>query len=74
MSGYDEYTDKFNHHFGTPANFAGTPSLTLPCGKADHRPPNGFQIMGGYLKKDIICRIGYAYEKARNWNKQNPNI
>ena len=49
MSGYDEYTDKFDHHFGTPANFAGTPSLSLPCGKADHRPPNGFQIMGGYL-------------------------
>ena len=74
MSGYAEYRDKFGHHFGTPADFAGIPSLTLPCGKANNRPPNGFQIMGGYLKEDIICRIGYAYEKATNWNEQHPNI
>ncbi len=74
MSGYAEYRDKFGHHFGTPADFAGIPSLTLPCGKADNRPPNGFQIMGGYLKEDIICRIGYAYEKATNWHEQHPNI
>ena len=74
MSGYAEYRDKFGHHFGIPADFAGIPSLTLPCGKADNRPPNGFQIMGGYLREDIICRIGYAYEKATNWDEQHPNI
>ena len=74
MSGYAEYRDKFGHHFGIPADFAGIPSLTLPCGKADQRPPNGFQLMGGYLKEDIICRIGYAYEKATNWHDQHPNV
>lgn len=37
MSGYAEYRDKFGHHYGTPADFAGIPSLTLPCGKADNK-------------------------------------
>jgi amidase len=74
MSGYDEYTDKFDHHFGTPADFAGTPSLTLPCGMAENRPPNGFQLMADYLKEDILCRIGYAYEQGTKWHEQHPNV
>lgn len=70
-----KYSDVLNLHFGAPANLAGIPSLTLPCGKAENGlPPPGFQLMGAPLKESTLCRIGYAYEQATGWSRQHPNI
>ncbi|MEO5583689.1 MAG: Asp-tRNA(Asn)/Glu-tRNA(Gln) amidotransferase subunit GatA, partial [Saprospiraceae bacterium] len=61
--------------FGEPADMAGIPALTLPCGKAEGgMPPPGFQLMGGPLTEASLFRIGYAYEQATGWYKQHPNI
>jgi amidase len=70
-----KYFDVLDLQFGAPANLAGTPSLTLPCGKADNGfPPHGFQLMGAPLTEATLCRIGYAYEHATGWYNQHPNI
>ena len=70
-----KYADELELHFGNPANLAGIPSLTLPCGKAENGlPPPGFQLMGAPLTEKMLCRIGYAYEQATGWSKQHPNI
>jgi amidase len=62
-------------HFCSPANIAGIPSLTLPCGKSENGfPPPGFQLMGSPLTESTLCRIGYAYEQATEWHKQHPDI
>ena len=69
------FRDDLYFHFSLPANFAGIPSLTIPCGKAESgMPPPGFQLMGAPLTESVLCRIGYAYEQATGWNKQHPNI
>ena len=70
-----KYADELELHFGNPANLAGIPSLTLPCGKAENGlPPPGFQLMGAPLTEATLCRIGYAYEQATGWHMQHPNI
>lgn len=70
-----KYFDVLDLHFGSPANLAGIPSLTLPCGKAENgMPPPGFQLMGAPLTETTLCKIGYAYEQATGWSKQHPNI
>ena len=74
MSGWDPYLQEFDWHFATPANFAGTPALTLPCGEAKEGAPPGFQLMGDLLSESVLCTIGFTFEQATNWNKQHPNI
>ena len=70
-----KYFDVLDLHFGAPANLAGIPSLTLPCGKAENGfPPPGFQLMGAPLTEATLCRIGYAYEQATEWHLQHPDI
>ena len=69
------YGDALDLHFGNPADIAGIPSLTLPCGRAENGfPPPGLQLMGSALTESMLCRIGYAYEQATEWHKQHPDI
>ena len=69
------FNDDLDLHFGAPADMAGIPALTLPCGKAsDGMPPPGFQLMGGPLTEAMLVRIGYAYEQATDWHNQHPKI
>jgi amidase len=70
-----QFNDALDLNFGNPANLAGIPALTMPCGKAEGgMPPPGFQLMSSALTEATLCRIGYAYEKATKWNLQHPNI
>lgn len=58
-----------------PANLAGTPTLSLPCGKAANGlSPPGFQLIGNVLTGATLCRIGHAYEQATKWNDQHPDL
>jgi len=69
------FSEQLNMRFSDPADLAGIPSLTLPCGKAENGlPPPGFQLMGAPLTEATLCRIGYAYEEATGWSKQHPAI
>jgi aspartyl-tRNA(Asn)/glutamyl-tRNA(Gln) amidotransferase subunit A len=48
-----------------PANLAGTPSLTVPCGFTRAGLPIGLQMMGGVSSETILLRIANAFERAR---------
>lgn len=61
-------------HFIIPADFAGTPTLTLPCGFSDAGVPYGVQIMGRRLSEPLLCRIGHTYEAATEWHERHPAI
>jgi amidase len=70
-----KFDNELDLNFGNPANFAGIPALTMPCGKAEGgMPPPGFQLMGAALSEATLCRIGYAYEQATQWHLQHPEI
>ncbi|MGI9325316.1 MAG: amidase [Pseudomonadales bacterium] len=61
-------------HFTVPADFAGTPTLTLPCGRSTTGNPFGLQLMGSQLTEPMLCRIGHAYESATEWHKLHPPL
>lgn len=61
-------------HNNMPADFAGTPTLTLPCGFSDEGMPYSAQLMGPKLGEEGICRLGYAYEQAANWHTRHPAL
>lgn len=64
----------FQGQFTIPADLAGTPSLTVPCGFSDDGRPYAVQFLGSRLSELELCRIGHAYEQATNWHKRHPAI
>ena len=56
-----------------PANIAGIPGISVPCGFVDGLPV-GLQILGAHLNEATILRAAYAYEQATEWHMQHPNL
>lgn len=48
-----------------PANLAGIPAISVPCGKARGMPV-GLQIMGRPFEDERVIDVAYAYEQAVN--------
>ncbi len=60
-----------NDIFTIPANMAGTPGISIPCGYSNNLPV-GLQILGPVLGEEKVFRVAYAYEQATEWHKQHP--
>lgn len=60
--------------FTFPHSFAGTPSLTLPCGVTSDGLPYSMQLAGSPLSEAMLCRIGQAYEEATEWHQRHPMV
>lgn len=71
---FEELMPKVKMYQTIPADLAGTPTLTLPCGFTDGGVPLAMQFMGRRLGEAMLCRIGYAYESATEWHKRHPPV
>jgi amidase len=67
-------TEKAYTAFTFLHNFAGTPTLTLPCGLSNEGPPYTMQLAGNPLSEAMLCRIGHAYEEATQWHERHPPV
>ena len=56
-----------------PANIAGIPGISVPCGFVDGLPV-GLQILGAHLNEATILRAAYAYEQTTEWHMQHPDL
>lgn len=52
-----------------PANIAGLPAISIPCGLVDEMPV-GLQIIGPQLGESVIMRVAYHYEQNVDWRKE----
>jgi aspartyl-tRNA(Asn)/glutamyl-tRNA(Gln) amidotransferase subunit A len=48
-----------------PANLAGVPAISLPCGFASSRLPIGLQFMGGVSSEAVLLRIARIFESTQ---------
>ena len=55
-----------------PANLAGLPGISLPCGFQDGLPV-GFQIMGRPFAEGTVLRVAYAYERSTDHHTGRPD-
>ena len=60
--------------FTVPANLAGLPALSLPCGFDRAGLPIGMQIIGRPFDESTILRLGHAFEQATDWHRRRPGI
>ena len=49
--------------FTIPADLAGVPAISIPCGPAPDGLPVGFQIMGKLQDEETVLRAAYALEQ-----------
>lgn len=60
-----------NDLYTIPANLAGLPGLSVPCGMVDGLPI-GLQILGRPFDEQTVLRVGHAYEQLRGFALPNP--
>lgn len=59
--------------FTIPANLAGLPALSLPCGFDRAGLPIGMQIIGRPFDESTVLRLGHAFEQATDWHRRRPD-
>lgn len=60
--------------FSAPANLAGLPALSVPCGFTDAGLPIGLQIIGRAFDEATVLRVGHAYQSAADWPSWPPVV
>ena len=56
-----------------PANIAGLPGISVPCGFSQGLPV-GMQLIGPHLSEQRLLNIAYAYEQATSWHTERPEL
>ncbi|MCM8790394.1 MAG: Asp-tRNA(Asn)/Glu-tRNA(Gln) amidotransferase subunit GatA [Candidatus Omnitrophica bacterium] len=57
-----------------PANLAGLPAISVPCGFSSEGLPIGLQIMAKPFDEETIFRVAYTFEQATDWHKRKPML
>jgi aspartyl-tRNA(Asn)/glutamyl-tRNA(Gln) amidotransferase subunit A len=63
-----------NDVFAVPANLAGIPALSVPCGFSGAGLPIGLQLIGKALDEATLLRVAYAYEQVTDWHTRRPTV
>jgi aspartyl-tRNA(Asn)/glutamyl-tRNA(Gln) amidotransferase subunit A len=58
--------------FTIPADLAGVPAISIPCGPAPDGLPVGFQIMGKLQDEETVLRAAFALEQELAFSTRPP--
>ena len=61
-----------NDIYTIPANLAGLPGLSVPCGFGRDSLPVGLHIVGNYFSEAKMLNVAHQYQKATDWHKREP--
>jgi aspartyl-tRNA(Asn)/glutamyl-tRNA(Gln) amidotransferase subunit A len=62
-----------NDIYTIPANLAGLPGLSIPCGFDGRGLPVGLQMVGNYFSEARMLGIAHAYQQATDWHTRMPD-
>ncbi|MFC1576568.1 Asp-tRNA(Asn)/Glu-tRNA(Gln) amidotransferase subunit GatA [Candidatus Omnitrophota bacterium] len=60
--------------FTIPANLAGIPGISLPCGFTKSGLPIGLQLLGKAFDEESIIRVAHSFEQATEFHKRKPKL
>lgn len=58
--------------FTAPFNFAGNPTIALPCGIDADGLPLSLQLVGPSVSEALLCRAGHAFQSRTDWHTRRP--
>ena len=61
-----------NDIYTIPANLAGLPGMSIPCGFGKDDLPVGLHIVGNYFSETKMLNVAHQYQKATDWHKREP--
>jgi aspartyl-tRNA(Asn)/glutamyl-tRNA(Gln) amidotransferase subunit A len=59
--------------FTIPANMAGIPGISIPCGFSENLPVS-LQLLGKTFDESKLLGVAHAYEQASNWYTHLPDV
>ncbi len=60
--------------FTIPANLAGIPGISIPCGFDANKLPIGLQLMTKAFDEETLLRVAYTYEQATSWHLERAQL
>jgi len=60
--------------FTIPANLAGIPAVSVPCGFDGKKLPIGLQIMTKAFDEETLLRTAFTYEQLTPWHVERAKI
>ena len=57
-----------------PANLAGIPAMSIPCGFSKDNLPIGLQILAKPFDEEAIFTAAYAFEQSTEFHKRKPKL
>jgi aspartyl-tRNA(Asn)/glutamyl-tRNA(Gln) amidotransferase subunit A len=61
-----------NDIYTIPANLAGLPGMSIPCGFGKDDLPVGLHIVGNYFAEAKMLNVAHQYQMATDWHKREP--
>jgi len=61
-----------NDIYTIPANLAGLPGMSIPCGFGTNNMPVGLHIVGNYFAEAKMLNIAHQYQRATDWHRREP--
>ncbi|HYQ94565.1 MAG TPA: Asp-tRNA(Asn)/Glu-tRNA(Gln) amidotransferase subunit GatA [Burkholderiales bacterium] len=61
-----------NDIYTIPANLAGLPAMSIPCGFGKDDLPVGLHIVGNYFSEAKMLNLAHQYQKATDWHQREP--
>jgi aspartyl-tRNA(Asn)/glutamyl-tRNA(Gln) amidotransferase subunit A len=60
--------------FTVPANLAGLPAMSVPCGFTAQHLPIGLQIIAPPFQEETIFQVGAAFEALTDFHTRKPVV
>jgi aspartyl-tRNA(Asn)/glutamyl-tRNA(Gln) amidotransferase subunit A len=60
--------------FTIPANLAGLPAISVPCGFSVEGLPVGIQLLGNHFAEEKILQIAYNFESETDFHMRKPPL
>ncbi|HEY4481292.1 MAG TPA: Asp-tRNA(Asn)/Glu-tRNA(Gln) amidotransferase subunit GatA [Candidatus Brocadiaceae bacterium] len=57
-----------------PANLAGIPGISIPCGFSKEGLPIGMQILTKHFEEKKMLQIAYAFERETDFHRKKPKL
>ena len=62
----------WDSRYTVPMDYAGLPTISMPCGLGRSELPLSVQLVGHRLSEPLLVQAGAAFESATEWHRMHP--